>query len=100
MTDLSVISLSDTMLGFGAMEAQRVKIIDGGKLVIPAPMCRELGIAGGDTVMIYIADGDLRVRSVGKALERARAILRRHVLEGVSLSDELIADRRREAKRE
>lgn len=82
------------------MEAQRVKIIDGGKLVIPAPMRRELGIASGDTVMVDIVDGELRVRSVSKALERARAILRRHVPEGVSLSDELIADRRREAEGE
>lgn len=82
------------------MEAQRVKIIDGGKLVIPAPMRRKLGISSGDTVMVDIADGELRVRSVGKALEHARAILRRYVPEGVSLSDELIADRRLEAERE
>ena len=82
------------------MEAQRVKIINGGKLVIPAPMRRELGISSGDTVMVDIADGELRVRSVGKALERARAILRRYVPEGVSLSDELIAERRLEAERE
>lgn len=82
------------------MESQRVKIIDGGKLVIPAPMRRELGISSGDTVMVDIADGELRVRSVGKALERARAILRRYVPEGASLSDELIAERRLEAERE
>lgn len=82
------------------MESQRVKIIDGGKLVIPAPMRRELGISSGDTVMVDIADGELRVRSVGKALERARAILRRYVPDGVSLSDELIAERRLEAERE
>lgn len=29
------------------MEAQRVKIVEGGKLVIPAPMRRELGISAG-----------------------------------------------------
>ena len=33
------------------MEAQRVKIVDGGKLVIPAAMRRELGITTGDTVL-------------------------------------------------
>jgi AbrB family looped-hinge helix DNA binding protein len=82
------------------MEAQRVKIVEGGKLVIPALMRRELRISAGDTVMVDIDNGELRVRSVSKALERARAILRRHVPEGVSLSDELIADRRAEAGRE
>ncbi len=82
------------------MEVQRVKIVDGGKLVIPASMRRELGLGTGDTVLVGIDDGELRVRSLPKAIERARAILRRHVPEGVDLSDELIADRRREAERE
>lgn len=82
------------------MPAQRVKIIEGGKLIIPAPMRRELGIATGDTVLLDIEDGELRVRSLSQAIARAQAILRRHVPEGVSLADELIADRRREAERE
>ena len=82
------------------MEVQRVKIVDGGKLVIPASMRRELGLGTGDTVLVGIDDGELRVRSLPKAIERARAILRRHVPEGINLSDELIADRRLEAERE
>ena len=82
------------------MEAQRVKIVEGGKLVIPASMRRELGIGAGDTVMVDIDNGELRVRSVSKALERARAILRRHIPEGVNLADELSADRRAEAEHE
>lgn len=82
------------------MEAQRVKIVDGGKLVIPAAMRRKLGINTGDTVFVDVDDGELRVRSVPRAIERARAILRKHVPEGVRLSDELIADRRREAEDE
>ena len=82
------------------MQPQRVKIIEGGKLIIPAAMRRELGIATGDTVVLDLADGELRVRSLSKAIERAQAILRRHMPEGVSLADELISDRRREAERE
>ena len=82
------------------MQPQRVRIIEGGKLVIPAAMRRELGIATGDTVVVDVADGELRVRSLSTAIARAQAILRRHVPEGVSLVDELIADRRREAERE
>ena len=82
------------------MEAQRVKIVDGGKLVIPAAMRRELGISTGDTVLVDVDGGELRVRSVSRAIERARAILRKYVPEGVSVADELIADRRREAERE
>ena len=82
------------------MEAQRVKIVEGGKLVIPALMRRELGIVAGDRVMVVIDNGELRVGSVAKALERARAILRRHIPEGSNLADELIDDRRAEAEHE
>ena len=82
------------------MEAQRVKIVDGGKLVIPASMRRQLGIGTGDTVLVDVDNGELRVRSVSRAVERARTILRKHIPEGESLADELIADRRREAERE
>ena len=44
----------------------------GGKLIIPASMRRELGIATGDTVLVDVADGELRVRSLSKAIERAQ----------------------------
>ena len=81
------------------MTAQPVRIIQGGKLVIPASMRRALGIASGDTVMVGVEDGELRIRSMAKAVERAQAIVRRRVPRGVSLADELIEERRREAER-
>ncbi|MBP1807653.1 AbrB/MazE/SpoVT family DNA-binding domain-containing protein [Rubellimicrobium aerolatum] len=74
------------------MQPQRVKIIEGGKLVIPAAMRRELGIATGDTVVVDVTGGETRVRSLPAAIARAQAILRRYVPEGISLADELIAD--------
>ena len=82
------------------VEAQRVKIVDGGKRVIPASMRHQLGISTGDTVLVDVDNGELRVRSVSRAVERARAILRKHIPEGAGLADELIADRRREAEHE
>ena len=97
---IGTIALTGTHIENRSMEAQRVRIIEGGKLVIPAAMRRELGISAGDTVLIDIDHGELRVRSINKALENARAILRRYVPEGVSLSEELIADRRAEAEHE
>jgi AbrB family looped-hinge helix DNA binding protein len=77
------------------MAAQLVRIIEGGKLVIPAAMRRQLGIASGDTVLVGIEERELRIRPLAKAVERAQAIVRRRVPAGVSLADELIADRRR-----
>ena len=82
------------------MNAQRVKVFEGGKLVIPAAMRRQLGISPGDTLLVSINDGELRVRSLATAVARAQALVRKYVPEGVSLVDELIAERRREAERE
>ena len=75
-------------------------MIDGGKLVVPAAMRRALGMKPGDTLLVEVSDGELHVRTTERAFEKARDILRRYVPEGVSLVDELIADRRAEAARE
>ncbi len=65
-------------------------------MVIPAAMRRELGIVAGDTVLVDIGNGELRIRSVGKALERARAIVRRHIPEGTDLTDTPLASHQAE----
>lgn len=82
------------------MTSRAVKIADGGKLVIPASVRRELGMSVGDTVILDVADGELRIRSRGAALPDARRMLRRLVPDGAGLVDELIADRRAEASEE
>lgn len=89
-----------TRMEIDTMSARRVKIIDGGKLVIPASMRRTLGIERGDTVLVDVSEGELRVRSLPKAVARAQAIVRRHVPSEVSLVEELIAERRGEAARD
>ncbi len=50
--------------------------------------------------MIDLRDGELRVRSLRRAVERAQDLVRRYVPEGESLSEELIRERREEAQRE
>ena len=82
------------------MKSQSVKVIEGGKLVIPARFRRELGIGVGDTVIIELADDALHVRSLESAIRKAQAIVRGFVPAGASLVDDLIAERRAEAGRE
>ncbi len=77
--------------------SQAVKIIDGGKLVIPAQFRRELGISVGDTVVVEMADGEMHVRSLSAAVRRAQAIVREFVPDGTSLVDQLIDERRAQA---
>lgn len=82
------------------MTSRPVKIVDGGKLVIPSTFRKELGMKTGDTVIVDVVDGVLQVRPFSAAISSAQSVLRQYVPEGVSLSDELIADRRAEAAKE
>lgn len=80
--------------------SQAVKIVDGGKLIIPAQFRRELGIGVGDTVVVEMDRGELHVRSLSAAIRSAQEIVRGFVPEGTGLSDQLIEDRRIEARDE
>lgn len=82
------------------MNAERGKLVSGGRLQIPARVRRELGLKDGDAVIMETVKGELRVRPYRDVLAGIQARLRKYVPEGVSLSDELIADRRAEAERE
>ncbi len=82
------------------MQSQRVKVVEGGKLVIPAAFRREMGITPGDTVIVEMDEGELRVRSLSSAIRRVQERMRELNPEGRLLSEELIADRRAEADRE
>jgi bifunctional DNA-binding transcriptional regulator/antitoxin component of YhaV-PrlF toxin-antitoxin module len=54
------------------------KIMEGGKLAIPASMRREMRIAPGDTVIVELfSDSELRVRSFASAIREAQEIVRR-----------------------
>ena len=79
------------------MAPRALRIADGGELVIPASLRRELGVEVGDTVTVEVADGELRVRSRTAAIANARRLIRQFVPEGTNLVDEMIADRRAEA---
>ncbi len=81
------------------MQHVRVKVGEGGRIVIPAEHRHALGPRIGDEVMVRLEDGELRLSTWRQAVKRAREIARRHVPQGVVLSDELIAERRAEAAR-
>jgi AbrB family looped-hinge helix DNA binding protein len=78
----------------------RSKITGGGRVVIPAEYRRALGLHDGDEVVLRLIDGEVRIISVREAIRRAQEIVRQYVPRGRSLADELIAERRQEARRE
>jgi AbrB family looped-hinge helix DNA binding protein len=82
------------------MERHAVKVGPGGRIVIPARLREKLGVKPGDTVWLEEDNEQVRISSVRQAIRKAQALVRQYVPEGVSLVDELIAERRAEAERE
>lgn len=76
-----------------------MKMSAGGRVVIPVEIRRQLGIKDGDTVMWEIDGAEARLTTKAARIKRAQALVRRHVPANVSLSQELITERRREARR-
>jgi len=59
-----------------------------------------LEIPSGGTLAIEIDGGCARMISLDRAIREVEALVRAHVPEGISLADELLAERRAEAERE
>lgn len=78
----------------------RFKIGPGGRVVIPADVRQALGVVEGDTLLATLVDGELRLQSPRLALRRAQAMVRAAIPAGVSLVDDLLAERRREVERD
>jgi AbrB family looped-hinge helix DNA binding protein len=78
----------------------RARVNENGRLVIPASYRKALGIKAGDEVILRMEDDELRITTMKRRIERAQRRVRQYVKPGVSLVDELIAERREAAKRE
>jgi antitoxin component of MazEF toxin-antitoxin module len=64
-------------------------------------MRKELGLVDGDAVILEIKDNELRVRSHRESIRRLQDRFRHlRPTDGTLVSDELIADRRKEVERE
>lgn len=82
------------------MHVVKTRVTQGGRIVIPAEMRRQLGIEIGENVNLELESDSVKVTTSHAALRRIQNSLKKLVPEGVSLVDELIADRRKEAKNE
>lgn len=84
----------------GPPRVETAKMGADGRVLIPADYRRVLGLGEGvDIVMAWEGDS-LRLMSRDSAIRRAQAEIAKYVPTSVSLVDELIAERRREAERE
>ena len=78
----------------------RMRVNENGRVVIPASFRKRLGIRVGDEVVLQIRDDELRITTLKRNIERAQRLVRKHVKRGISLVDELIAERREAARNE
>jgi AbrB family looped-hinge helix DNA binding protein len=76
------------------------KINQNGRIVIPAAIRRQMGLKAGDTVLMDVEDGVLRLETHMARIRRIQREVAQYCKPGPLASDELIAERREEARRE
>lgn len=82
-------------------EEAKARINENGRIVIPAEIRAKMNLKPGDTVLMKLdGDGVLRIESHMARIRRIQDELRPYGKPGVLMSDELIADRREEARKE
>ena len=82
------------------MASIKTKIGEGGRVVVPAKYRKARDLKPGDDVILVLEDGEVRITTLPRVIQRAQEMVRRHNPEGRSLVDELIQERRDEADRE
>ena len=78
------------------MNRVMTKLGEGGRLVIPVDYRKALGVDTGDELVVILEENSLRVLTPKEGIRRAQALVRSYIPKGRSLSDELVADRRKE----
>jgi AbrB family looped-hinge helix DNA binding protein len=83
------------------MELQaRVQVGEKGRIVIPAEIREAMGIRVGDSLEMRFEDYELRISTRRARIRRVQEWVRKVIPSGVSLADELLAERREAAKHE
>lgn len=78
----------------------KTRLSPNGRIVIPAEMRKELGVKPGDSLLLDLEDGVLRIETYPARIRHIQREIAKYIKPGVLLSEELIADRREEARRE
>ena len=76
------------------------KLSEGRRVAIPAELCQRYGIEPGDPVVLEPSDSGIVMRPLDTVIREVQAYFADVAPPGVSLSEELLRDRREEAQRE
>jgi AbrB family looped-hinge helix DNA binding protein len=78
------------------MAEVRTKIGQGGRVVVPAEYRKKLGLKPGDDVIVVLEEGEVRLLTPARAVQRAQAMVRRYIPAERRLTEELLRERREE----
>jgi AbrB family looped-hinge helix DNA binding protein len=77
-----------------------LRVANGGRIVIPAEVRHHLGLEIGDELVMTVENDQATLMNAKAARRRARQRVRRYIDPQVSLSAELLAERKKEAARD
>jgi len=83
-----------------SVQEARAKVNENGRVVIPIQFREAMGIEPGDEVIFSSDGGALHIETQKQRALRAQAYICSVIPPGVSLVDELIAERREEFRKE
>lgn len=88
------------VVGEGVRHRVRLKIDSAGRVLIPADVREAMGLEEGGMVLAWLERGELHLVGAKAASAHAQRLARELIAGRDSLADQLIADRREEARRE
>src|SRR5580658_6654574 len=78
----------------------KTSISQNGRILIPASIREEMGFHPGESIVMDVEDGVLHIESYQARIRRIQREFAKYAKPGVLASDELIAERREEFRRE
>lgn len=82
------------------MTLHQTRMTKEGRVLIPAELRKSLGLKEQEPLTIYAQDGEIRIVSRLQAIRQMQQRMAKYRVEGVSVVDELLRERREEAARE
>jgi bifunctional DNA-binding transcriptional regulator/antitoxin component of YhaV-PrlF toxin-antitoxin module len=84
-------------MGKNQMLSVKIKLGQGGRIIIPARILKALKIKKEDELLMSIKDEEIRIFNRQHAVTEAQTLMAKYNPKKICLSDEILEDRRREA---
>lgn len=79
-----------------ATQSIDVKVAANGRMILPAPVRKAMGLHGDAKVILTIEDDQVRLSPIGHGVSRAQALYREHAKQART-TDDFLTDRKAEA---